>query len=481
MNAILETALSDEGNSFVPSRVIGYLGADVPTVSARIKQDPSDFIVEEQSTPSLRCNTTTGSDLDNPYCESGSGDLIAVTLVKCKLTTEHAIEAMLDLLGKTTKQVRVSYAGLKDRWAITAQRVVLEGDITFEEVLRCCMPDTEALTSRGGGIFIKDPVRVKKHLGMGHLVGNNFTIKVYADGMSADALEKYINPRIRALSMGLTGNSQGEFLFPNAFGRQRLGRRQNLFGVGHDFIVYGPEAGIKRFLTEVNSKEKPQAQDARRRIAEEWAEAEAKAKAEGSTVAKQVLHLQGMLGILEEPVGYHGKKFFQQFNMVWEAQIVRKLLETGDYERTLRSLYKVFSLWTGAYQGFWFNQVLGKVLTGQIVLEGNCPDCERQIPLVMDNPKSIKFYSKYCPEALPSNMDPVVQKVFLNNMTTGRDRNTGKQKQYYRKPPRRPLFVSVQGFEAEYQDGLATVRFMLRSGAYATTLLDILFDIQQPE
>lgn len=480
MNAILETALSDEGNSFVPRRVIEYLGADVPNVSARIKQDPSDFIVEEQSTPSLRCNITTKSDLDSPYCESGSGEMIAVTLVKCRLTTEHAIKRMLDLLGKTPRQVRVSYAGLKDRWAITAQRVVIEGEITFEEVLRNCMPDMEELTSsRGSGIFIKDPIRVRKHLGMGHLVGNNFTIKVYAPGQSSSALESYIAPRIKALSFA-NGFQQGSFLFPNAYGRQRLGRRQNLFGVGYEFIVNGAEAGIKRFLTEVSGNEKPQAQEARRRLAREWEAAEAKAKEEGSTVARQVLHLQGMLEILEEPVGHHGAKFCEQFNMVWEHKIVSKLLETRDYERTLRAHYTIFSLWTGAYQGFWFNQVLSKVLTGEVVLEGDCQDCERQIPLFMDNPKSTKFYGKYCPEALLPRMDPLVQEVFLSTLVDGKDRHTGKPKQYHRKPPRRPLFVSVQGFKSDCRDGVATLKFMLRSGSYATTLLDILFDVEQP-
>lgn len=477
MNAILATALRDDGDTFIPGSVMEYLGGTgKPSISASIKGHPRDFIVEEQSSHVFRCTTNTKSDSENPYCESGIGNKIAVTLVKCRLTTEHAIAKLLELLGKSPREVTVSYAGLKDRWAITSQRVVLEGNITFDEVLRACMPDEDELL-RGSGIFIKDPERVKNRLERGHLLGNNFTIRVLAKGSTCSDLESYIEGRIGQLS---SRSGTDSFMFPNAYGRQRLGRRQNLFGVGYEFIVNGPEAGIKRFLTEVNSSEKPDAQNARRRIAVEWEAAEARARETGSTVAKQATHLAAILEILEESVGHRGTKLCEQYNMVWEAQIAKELLRTLDYEQTLRNLYKVFSLWVGAYQGFWFNQVLGKVLRSEIILDGSEPDHERQIPLFTDNPKSEKFYARHCPEAIPARMNETVRKVFMSTLVNGKDRRTGKPKKWHRKPPRRPLFVAVQGFDSSCADGVATLNFMLRSGAYATTLLDILFDIKQP-
>jgi TruD family tRNA pseudouridine synthase len=412
--------------------------------------------------------------------ENGTGERIMVTMVKCRLTVDHAIQKVYDLLGKSPKEVQITYAGTKDRWAVTAQRIVISGNITFQEVNRCCMPDESELYSRdGSGVFLKDPMRVRHELRNGQLVGNNFIIRVEAAGQTCSNLKAYIDHRIQKLS---ARHGRDIFIFPNALGRQRLGKRQNLFKIGTSLLINGPEAGIKLFLTDTNDHEKPEAQDARRRIAAVWAEAESRAAANGETVAQQTAHLKQILSILTENVGgYRTQNLYERHNMVWEYKIVTKLIETRNYETTMRELYKVFSMWIGAYQGFWFNQVLGKVLRGEIVLDGNEPDYEKQIPLFVDHPQVFKFYGRYMPEALPVQMDETVRKVFINTETTGKNRRNGKPIRYNRKPPRRPLFVACQGFEFECSDGVATLRFMLRSGAYATTLLDILFDIQQPE
>ncbi|MDZ4834081.1 MAG: tRNA pseudouridine(13) synthase TruD [Candidatus Melainabacteria bacterium] len=455
---ITELAYS-AGHGFLPESVMDFMG-QWTRAAARLKTQPKFFRVEEQSTADMRCTTEAESDIGNGRLfGSGSdsgGDKIALTMVKKCHTTPTGIDRLIAAVTDPTsgRKVRATYAGLKDRWAITSQRVVLEG-ARWEDVVRACMPDAQQLDEVG--IFFKDPVRTHKHLSRGHLIGNNFIIKVMVAGMSASQLEEYVAPRVAHLTRG------GRIIIPNAFGRQRLGKRQNLFGVGHDFIVHGPEVGIKRFLTETSPNESPWAAEVRGKLLAEWEAAEVKAAANGNTVAQQIMHLQGMREILEQ--GGPDRAPFKKLNMTIEHRIVCQLLKTLDYEKTLRALYEDFSLWTGAYQGYWFNQVLAAALTGEITLD-NQDDPEARIPLYMDEQRSLRFYRRFAPEAVQTQIDPLVRELFL----------TPQHK--HDRGPRRPLFVPVGGLCYDCEDGAVNMGFSLPKGAYATTFLGILFAVE---
>lgn len=452
----LELAKSS-GHLFLPDSVSEFMGK-WSRAAARLKTQPKFFRVEEQSTDALRCTASTESDIGagRLFGGDGNGELVAATLVKKCLTTPSAIDKAIGLIGSADDRhrVRISYAGLKDRWAVTAQRVVIDG-ASYADVVRACMPDESQLDDIG--IFLKDPERTNKRLARGHLVGNNFTIKVIVPGMSAAELQAYVDPRVAHLTRG------GRIIIPNAFGRQRLGKRQNLFGVGHDFIVHGPEVAIKRFLTETSPNESPWATEVRNRLLSEWESAEQKAAATGGCVANQMLHLQGMRQILEQ--GGHDRAAYRKLNMTIEHRIVCQLLQTLDYAKTLKNLYEDFSLWTGAVQGFWFNQVLARVLNGDVTLD-NQDDPEAHIPLFMDEKRALNFYRRYAPEAIPQQIDPLVRKMFL---LPQRPKDRG---------PRRPLFVPVTNLDYDVEDGAVNMRFRLRKGAYATTFLGILFKLE---
>ncbi len=446
------------GHLFLPESVMDFMGKWT-RAAARLKTQPKFFRVEEQSTADLRCTTDAQSDIGSGRLFGGGddtgGDKIAITMVKRCHTTPTGIDKLIAAVSTPGgRKVRATYAGLKDRWAITAQRVVLEG-ARWEDVVRACMPDEQQLDEVG--IFFKDPVRTHKHLSRGHLVGNNFIIKVMVPGMTASELEAYVAPRVAHLTRG------GRIIIPNAFGRQRLGKRQNLFGVGHDFIVHGAEVGIKRFLTETSPNESPWATEVRGKLLQEWEAAERKAEGAGNTVAQQILHLRGMQEILEQ--GGHDRQAFKKLNMTIEHRIVSTLLKTLDFEKTLRALYEDFSLWTGAYQGFWFNQVLAAALTGDITLD-NQDDPEARIPLYMDEQRALRFYRRFAPEAIPQQVDPLVRALFL----------TPQHK--HDRGPRRPLFVPVGGLSYDCEDGAVNMRFSLPKGAYATTFLGILFAVE---
>lgn len=455
----LELAKSS-GVHFLPDSVSEFMGK-WSRVAAKLKTQPKFFRVEEQSTASLRCTTSSESDIGSGrlFGGDGSGELIAATLVKKCLTTPSAIDKAAGLIGSSASQhrVRISYAGLKDRWAVTAQRIVIDG-ASWEDVVRACMPDDSQLDDIG--IFLKDPQRTNKRLARGHLVGNNFTIKVIVPGTSAQELQAYVDPRVAHLTRG------GRIIIPNAFGRQRLGKRQNLFGVGHDFIVHGPEVAIKRFLTETSPNEGAWATEVRGKLLGEWESAELRAQATGSTVANQMLHLQGMRSILEQ--GGHDRQAYKKLNMTIEHRIVCQLLQHLDYGKAMKALYEDFSLWTGAVQGFWFNQVLAKVLTGEVTLD-NHDDPEARIPLLMDEQRAMRFYRRYAPEAIPERIDPRVRKMF---MTTQHPKDRG---------PRRPLFVPVEDLSYDCEDGAVNMRFRLPKGAYATTFLGILFNLESDQ
>lgn len=438
---------------FIPDPIFGFLGDNFPRLAAKLKKQPNFFIVEEQHTDSHRCTVSSSSDLVDVYGSPGSGELIAVTLVKERLTTPAAIDRAKALVGKNP---RISYAGLKDRWAVTSQRIVIEGAV-WEEVVRSCMPSAEQL--REHGFFLKDPQKTTKKLGKGHLVGNNFIIRALAPTYTKAQLEAYMSIRLAALRH--KGNK-----FANAYGGQRLGFRQNLDRIGYDFIVHGPEAGIKRFLTEISPNEKADAQDVRRRLLNEWEAAEQKAAASNSSVCKQVMHLTGMLQILETRLRGRHQYAYQALNMIIEHRIVKKLLHTLDYVETMKSLYDDFSLWVGAVQAYWFNQLLARFLAGDLPLDTQHGD--PRIPLFIDEQRTIKFYRQHCPEAIPPQMNETVRGMFLS-----------PRRQY--RGPRRSVYVPVKGFEYKCEEGAVEMKFQLGSGCYATVFLSMLFDISDDE
>ncbi len=444
------------GDMFHPDSLTGFLGK-YPRVAAKVKTQPRFFCVEEQAHEELRCTATADSDLGDGRLfgadEDSGGDYVAVTMVKRCETTPSGIEKAKALIGGSESSLKATYAGLKDRWALTAQRIVIQG-ATYGDVVRACMPDMAQLDEYG--VFLKDPARTDRPLKKGHLLGNNFTLRVAVPGMSAKVLKAYVDERLTHLTR------HDRIMFPNFFGKQRLGMRQNLFGIGYDHMVFGPEAGIKRFLTECSPNENPKATEVRQKLAVLWQAAEEQCKRKGGCVAHQEKQLRAMKEILEARA--YDKPVYDQYNMTIELRIVTQLLVCRDYWTTMRELYDDFSLWTGAYQGFWFNQILGKVLSGEkTLMNQDRPDA--RIPLFMDEQRALRFYRAVEPDALPPRLDNRVRSLFLT--TKGSERG-----------PRRPLFTEVVGLEYNCEDGFVNMRFFLEKGAYATTFLLFLFQLE---
>lgn len=458
INDITQTS----GIGFVPTAAVRDFAGNFEVWPAQHKADPDDFIVQERQ-PGLQCTVSPQSDFPNQESlDCPRGHLVAVTLVKYRLTTPAAIEGLAQLLRIPAKNITA--AGLKDRTARSAQMVVIEG-VDLEVVRRNCKPDEDIL--RRDGFFIKDARRCSKKLGKGHLEGNHFQIKLVVAGKSKSELEEYMRPRIEFLMRDHKGRRVPRV--PNFFGRQRLGRRQNLLGVGVDLLTSGLEAGVKRFICEVvDQNDHPKANELRRRLAKCWDDAERAAEAKGETVAQQYYCFIEMKEMLEA-TGFRNTPVYKLSNMYIEQKLISRIINTRCIEKAVRELKDDLSLSVGAFQGYWFNQILGdvndegaKISVSQLEVDKGG---EPVIPLYFTgDDRSVAFYKQWCPQAIPDQLDRKTKEIFLTN--------------YNGRPgPRRPAFIFVNDLSYEIHDGVVTFCFSLRSGAYATTFLSYLFQL----
>ncbi len=146
-----------------------------------LRSTPQDFQVEEIPA----------------YLPSGEGDHVYVQLRKTGHTTAHVLRELCAQTGVRDRDVGV--AGLKDRHAVTTQWISLPAK--YEAALsRLEIPDVEVLqTARHGN-----------KLGLGHLHGNRFTVRVRGAAGQAARAGEILDQLVQA---GV----------PNYFGPQRFG------------------------------------------------------------------------------------------------------------------------------------------------------------------------------------------------------------------------------------------------------------------
>ncbi|WP_293914399.1 tRNA pseudouridine(13) synthase TruD [Deinococcus sp.] len=146
-----------------------------------LRVQPEDFVVEERPT----------------YLPGGSGDHLYLHIEKRGHTTAHLARELSAQLGVKARDLGI--AGLKDRHAVTRQWISLPAK--FEARLGEFSLD---------GVQILRTERHTNKLGLGHLRGNRFTVRVRGAPGTADQA---------AETLALLG-AQG---LPNYFGPQRFG------------------------------------------------------------------------------------------------------------------------------------------------------------------------------------------------------------------------------------------------------------------
>lgn len=199
-----------------------------------IKKNPEDFKVEE-ITPEKKV-LKTNKDYD--YDSTSKGDQLICILTKKNWEQNRAIKKISNRLHISRK--RISYAGTKDKKALTTQRI---------SIYKGKPEDIEKLKIKDIQI---NPLKLSTDkVTMGDLWGNRFTIKINT--------EQEIN------------KEEIPSKVPNYFGHQRFGKiRPITHLVGKALLQKDPEKAVKIYLTKTFEEESEDAKKARRWLKKNW-------------------------------------------------------------------------------------------------------------------------------------------------------------------------------------------------------------------
>uniref|UniRef100_A0A486XJY1 tRNA pseudouridine synthase D n=1 Tax=Rheinheimera sp. BAL341 TaxID=1708203 RepID=A0A486XJY1_9GAMM len=162
------------------ANTLAYLYAE-PTATALLRQQPSDFVVEEQLN----------------FTPSGSGEHILLYIEKTGQNTQYVAKQLAELTGLRARDI--SYAGLKDRHAVTRQWFCFKWPIK---------QDIDWQSWALEGCTILQMQRHYRKLRLGALKANRFNIRLAAVSDVSQVLQ-----RAEQIVQGV----------PNYYGEQRFG------------------------------------------------------------------------------------------------------------------------------------------------------------------------------------------------------------------------------------------------------------------
>ena len=192
-------------------------------IGGRLRKTPEDFIVQEIG---LDGSIAPLESLEKEYADQ-PGKFTVFFLVKRNIDSIQAIRHLSKSVGASYK--RFSYAGMKDRRAVTSQRVSFRGA-------------PHELIGRDGAHFsILHPHRVAKPIVPGALKGNRFRIVVREVPVEPQEATLRVNEIRREIA-----ETQGVL---NYFGPQRFGViRPNTHLVGKQIVLENYEQAVQILL-----------------------------------------------------------------------------------------------------------------------------------------------------------------------------------------------------------------------------------------
>lgn len=206
-----------------------------------IKSSPEDFKVEEitQNGAILRLDTKYGpAELG---LEEKEGEFAVFVLQKNNWNTTQALQAVAKKVHRGIKSV--GFAGTKDKTSQSTQLCSIFG--ADPQLLK----EINLKDVKINGAWKSDS---KVELGM--LSGNHFTITI-KNASDADQIPKNV--------ADLNG------LFPNYFGTQRFGSRNNNHEIGLSILKGDFQAAAMQFLTDTKNENNQDAMEARSRLADD--------------------------------------------------------------------------------------------------------------------------------------------------------------------------------------------------------------------
>ena len=276
-----------------------------PGVGGRIRCQLEDFVVQEIGPDGVAAPLET---TDVTYSDK-AGRYTAFFLVKRNIDTLQAIRQLSRMLGVSYK--RFSYAGIKDRRAVTSQRVSLHDALPHDLVGR-----------DGPTLKLLHPHRVPKPIVPGSLLGNRFNITIRdVEVTAAQAVEHIARVRHEY-------EQQGGVL--NFFGHQRFGLPQPSTHLVGKQILLGNLQEAVRILLDKTPRQ------------------------------ASVVETDEVESISEEPMAEPSRYLHPQ--QTYERAISQYLAKHPlDYVGSLRVLPKdLLRPYIHAYQAFLFNEMLSE-------------------------------------------------------------------------------------------------------------------------
>lgn len=290
-------------------------------IGGEIKETPDDFVVEEISAmPEFL----------------PSGDFAYFWLVKKGKTTQEAMAAIANALG--TDAAAFSAAGQKDRQACTRQ--LASGFGITEKML--------ASLSLPPGIKVEFAGYLDEKLKIGQLIGNRFRIKV------GNPKEKKPGKKVAAI-FGDLGKA-----FPNYFGAQRFGIRNNTHIVGKLLVQGRTQDAAEEFLSGLGEGGAGGAEGVRGRKGGNWAGGAESGEGKEKTDARARLKNEG---------DYPAALQYFPNSLAYERMMLGVLSKnSNDFVRAFLSLPRpMLLLFVHAYQAHLFNSHLSaRVKAGEI-------------------------------------------------------------------------------------------------------------------
>jgi TruD family tRNA pseudouridine synthase len=206
-----------------------------------LKLWPQDFIVEEIGTDGTVYTIKYENPLSEGYEVDPTHRTIYATLVKCGIGTLDAIEEIAKMAGCGMDQIK--YAGLKDRDAMTAQRISFR-DVKIEALKNISSPH----------FFLKDVVSGKGVAQKGELSGNRFTVLIRTENNLATT------PAFPLLTQKLSdvkNTGFHNFYYLQRFGQEFGTSRINNFEWSLAILKGDYKQAVLSFLSSTSDRELP--------------------------------------------------------------------------------------------------------------------------------------------------------------------------------------------------------------------------------
>ncbi len=401
-----------------------------PGIGGRLKATPEDFVVVEVP-------------LELPPSEEGHYQLVKVTSRNWE--TNRLVRELSRALGVSRR--RISFAGTKDKRAITTQWMTFR-DVEAQSLSRVRLKDVSL-----------EPVgRTAKRLELGHLLGNEFSVRVTEVSLSREE----VSARMEELARDLI-RAGG---FPNFFGPQRFGEVRPISHLVGRAIVRGDFQGaVNTYLAHPQPGEDEDAFLARRDFEE------------SGNVARALRDYPKRLS--------------------FERAILNHLrTNPGDYDDALAQLpFNLLTLLVYAYQSFLFNRILSlrlqeglslrEPLVGDLVLpmdKRGLPRRDSPVEVTEANKSKVRVQVEagkawisglilgYEVSFAHGEMGRLERSVVEEEGADPKDFLLSRIPRLSSRGLRRELLAPLIDFSYEL-DGDVLLRFRLNPGCYATALL----------